>query len=268
MYLAAWLAMRRLLQEDVILHENVGKFDQQILVQALGSHYNLKRVMMSAAELGGAGARERAITICWHKSKICDTLLAWDLVAQLFNRPSTLTYQNLCVATAKELQDDFEWLARRKCSPLKEVEQLPDATHPTSFESALSPVEQDWLAAYRQKWPGRVYQLNQDPVKHAQKSKANGILQTIIRNSYILFMDEQRRCLTPREMLINQGFPLRSSLRDIATGGSQSCSFDKDRVRLRPEVVHQVGNTMHVNMIGAGIMWALAFARRADHCLP
>ena len=68
-HLATWLAMRRMHQEDWIIHENVTRFDTQLLVEALGELYHIDRVDMDAANLGHGATRARAITVLIHKKK-------------------------------------------------------------------------------------------------------------------------------------------------------------------------------------------------------
>lgn len=106
------------------------------------------------------------------------------------------------------------------------------------FEQCLCDYEFDWLQAYRQKFPGRAWSLNQNPDGRSMKSSAEGTLQTIIRNVHLVWADAANpdgsevsqnvptvsRWLTATELLLTQGFPAFPHLY-----GHMHCSFAVDR---------------------------------------
>lgn len=76
-----WAALRRHLQEPLVLHENVESFGTDLLADALGDLYYIVRTHDDICNLGWAGYRVRQIVILMLKSwvgpiwKACPHLL-------------------------------------------------------------------------------------------------------------------------------------------------------------------------------------------------
>ena len=190
----------------------------------------------------------------------------------MFIRPTKLTFRDYFVSTEDEIDEDYKWVSTRNSSDPSVAGSSSASSSDVAgrYEGALHKYEHDFLVEYRKRWPNRCYQLNQNPAKHAHKSRDDGELHTIIRNCHILFADgpNMNRALTPQEVLIAQGFPLNEELSKIATGCQPCCSFELQRERSRNEMMMQAGNSININMIGAAQLFLLGFVRRSDFFLP
>lgn len=125
------------------------------------------------------------------------------------------------------------------------------------FYECLSPVVREWLHEYIRRWPGCVYNLNQNPFGFAVRSTTT-TLNTVIKNAGQMWSHIHKRWLTPSELLVAQGFPVRSSF----THGRPCCSFAVERPphmppRKRSAIIGQAGNSMNCNI--AGIMLLFCF---------
>ena len=73
------------------------------------------------------------------------------------------------------------------------------------------------------------------------------------KNVGLVWDDESGRWFTPSDLLVAQGFR-HSRLDDVVTNSFQITSPDSRRI----DTVQQMGNSMHVNAIGAVIAFCLA----------
>ena len=100
--------------------------------------------------------------------------------------------------------------------------------------------------------------------KHPQKSTTVR-MNTIIKNCHIIMSAEHKRWLCAKELLVSQAIPAYGFLAAASCGTVRNwCSFNVDRKRSRTAMAGQAGNTMNVNMIGAGLLYILGFAIRVD----
>ena len=66
----AWCALRVLLQEPLILHENSDRFPIELLFRLLGHLYHIDSTIVEALKYGGGVRRKRRLTRLIHKGKV------------------------------------------------------------------------------------------------------------------------------------------------------------------------------------------------------
>eukprot|EP00959_Pyramimonas_sp_CCMP1952_P256068 5348486-Pyramimonas_sp.AAC.2 len=102
------------------------------------------------------------------------------------------------------------------------------------------------------------FSLHQDAIKWATRGSVM-CTHTLIKNMGIVFSNAHGRWLTWRELLMLQGFPIypgaKVNLEPTVFDYSRSSVFFPDRKR--NQVLGQVGNTMNLNVIGAGMLWLM-----------
>ena len=69
-YFAAWVGLRRLLEEPQVIHENVTRFDAEILEQTLGDKYTVATAELDSPNFGMPVRRDRRYTVLLHKQKM------------------------------------------------------------------------------------------------------------------------------------------------------------------------------------------------------
>ena len=74
---------------------------------------------------------------------------------------------------------------------------------------------------------------------------------------------EKSRWLTPRELLVAQGFPIREAV--LTPRDPPTTSFDVPvDARRRSQTIHRAGNAMHVNVIGLVFLYSLTQIKDHD----
>lgn len=134
----------------------------------------------------------------------------------------------------------------------------PDDSNP--YAMALIPSERKRLEEYLEKFPKHVYDLNQNLVKKLI-SPTDGNLHTIIRNCGLVWNPtlQPPRWLVPQEIALAMGLPVDPD--SVATTGV-SCWMSRvpatgaanNAHRTHRSSLNQLGNSMHVNAIGAVVM--------------
>ena len=85
---AAWVTMRRAIQEACVVMECSDRFDGSLLDDALADIYAIQGLVLEATELGAPGHRSRFWAICLHKTEIvkvcCSLRNMWPLFRRTF----------------------------------------------------------------------------------------------------------------------------------------------------------------------------------------
>lgn len=277
--LMTWLALRLLLQEEVVIHENVIGFPPAILVTMLGHIYHVFPLELGPNILGHPVCRARRITILVHKSSVA--LVAngspWADMAILCSRrlKPTFSWRAYFLASQDELKGELQWAegrvgcyrhlnAEEKAALPEEIRRLAELSQ---FTKALTISElKTWSEYMRLRGRGGVYNLNQTPGCRDMYSTGQ-CLNTLISNSGMVMSDAHKRWMTPYEKLLTQGFAV---FPEVCPEGVR-CSFLVQREALglsprrRNAIAFQAGNAMHTNVIGVAILWVLSFtAARQD----
>ena len=172
-----------------------------------------------------------------------------------FARPTTLTWRSLLVASSSDLHDEKVWAAARRpvMQRLNARGLNPQDIESLRFEDLLSEAEIDVWGHYRLRHPSDVaWSLNQYPQNDRSRTSTPTILHTVIKNVGLVWDDESGRWFTPSDLLAAQGF--RHSRLDVVTNSFQITAPD----RTRSDMVQQMGNSMHVNAIGAVIAFCMS----------
>ena len=201
-YLFCWMLQRLLLEDDYALQENVASFTTRIISDTLGHMYHVEQTLLDPRDYGWPVARVRKYTVLMHKAKTGAMRQPLNVFARLFHRSpiaeatssaNTPAWDIFLIAGPSELKQELMWAASRPHSSCKEdssssgTELDPlDSTSNGSFWQALTPSEQGFLQGYQLKWPGQVFQLNQNPAVTATTSEQTH-LATLIKNSGILW---------------------------------------------------------------------------------
>ena len=130
----------------------------------------------------------------------------------------------------------------------------------SEFEQTLTTTEIENYNCYKQRRPSCCYMLGQSATEHAQHSTQT-VLNTIIKNSGCVMSSIHRRWMTPRELIVAQGFPCYD---ELLPGASACTRLNTDRERRRNNIIEHAGNAMHVNMIGSAMTYALGCVHRLD----
>ena len=208
-----WLALRLLLQEGCIIHENVENFDIQLLTRYLDRLYIVTTAILHLPSLGFPIRRTRRLTICVHRSKVV-VRLPWSVtVAHQCQRRCAIDFVAFMIADASEIEEERKWAAGRKqqkkgCRKVVDVPALMEAAdvRDSRMVQALNETEMKHLRTYRKKWPQCAYMLGQNPLAVAAHS-TKSVLMCQIKNQHITFVDGMDRWITGRELLSLQGFP-------------------------------------------------------------
>ena len=202
-YFITWILMRAMLQETYVLHENVPAFDVEILLDALGSWYEIESIVIDASQFGWPMNRKRRYTVLRHRVKSLPFRSPLTIFTQMFFR-SPLVEDDECmdrqdtsqswpkwscflVATLEELKDDIQWASSRPLSQAKELANIdldPLSSH--TFHTCLTEKEEEYLKKYSERFPGLAYSLNQDPEFGPTRSSRQS-LQCLIKNMGILW---------------------------------------------------------------------------------
>lgn len=279
----AWVAQRRALEEAIVAHENVKQYPVEFLEYFLGDKYLVQTCLVNAKNLGWPVVRVRRITLLLHKGKIRAILRPWpDIASGRCHRECRTTWRSFLCASPAELQEELEWAQSRPGS-LFHLATLSDAPqlavqpgdpeerqkgkrelaaeldvfwNKSAFTKALTYFELQNLRNYVRFYGGdRVYSLGQDALTHKQLSSTTH-LHTLIKNVGMLFSWPDLRWLTPVEVLMFQGFPIPKHVK----AHGERTSFEVPRsTRSRRAMLEQAGNSMHVNVMGVAVLWALSY---------
>lgn len=116
LHLMIWLAQRRVLQEQAIIHENVEAFPTSLLQEMLGDMYSIESCVVDAAEFGSAAVRRRRWTFLLHKSCVRVHPCSWESWLSSCKRKFESHWEEFMVASEQDVADDFQWMSSRRGS--------------------------------------------------------------------------------------------------------------------------------------------------------
>ena len=265
----SWVAQRRRVQEDTILHENVKEFPVELLMKNFSDIYVVGRetsLTVNASAFGQAYDRTRRLTWLQHKRTVVTSptrCLQWPQLAKALERTCCMDWTVYFQGRPEETQDELVWASSRTRS------HATTSRFPSSqFEAALTDTEARRLAEYRMVCPDGVVLLGQEPEHFAMHNHDN-LLPCIIRSRGFVWSMRHGRWLTSNEMLAVHNFPVLPATRAFQA----ECSFVRSRKsyglkeRTRSTVIHQAGNGMSLAMVGAAMMWRILMPCHAQSSL-
>ena len=252
----AWLAHILSVEHTVFVSENVHSEDLvRTIIDFLGHLYHIQVVRDEAnpCRLGWPVNRARQFLVGFHKMKKAEPPIWLKNFVARFARPTTLTWRSLLVASELDLRSDKAWASIRKpvLQRLTARKLQYEDLDSLRFEDLLSDAEMEVLRNYRQLHSSScAWSLNQYPQNDRPRISTPTTLHTVIKNVGLVWDDETGRWFTPSDLMAAQGF--RYSGLDVATN-----SFQVPAKRKRTDTVEQMGNSMHVNAVGAVIAWCI-----------
>ena len=279
--------MRLNIMEPIIVQENVKMFSEDLISTFLGDAYYVDAVVLDALDVGWPSKRERKWTVCRHKQKILSELSPLNQFVRRFMRICQTTWREYFfaekfnhtgkLAMGDEFEVEVQWAQNRKASRAYNKEPL-DPKDINSFEASLNGTEVSYHEAYIEEDPQheKVYQLNQNPLAKMGMTSTCTQLMTMIHNLHFLYSSMFRRWMTSSELIVAQGFPLHPEINAWAFTEEgpagvvyPASSFNMKRPtkfgeRKARQVGGQVGNSMHVNVVGIVMLWCLVSPKRVD----
>lgn len=257
-FLFAWIGLRRLVQEPVIIQENVTKFCVSYLEKFIGDLYFIDVSVEQSGDFGVPCMRERQFIVCRHKVKTLGWRMPLNAFTRHFHRPCKCTFQIFFDARREDLEADLKWAAARKRSCASQsstgIDEL-SVDDASSWLLGLTEEEVKHLNYYVAKWPGRVYYLNQNPEVTAMKSTPEK-LNTMIKNIGAMWTESTSppRLMHPLEILTTQCIPVKLE----HSGNVPTSSFQIHRPgRSRVAMAGQGGNAMNVCVVGNIVLYGL-----------
>jgi hypothetical protein len=110
---AAWVALRRMLQEPQVVVENVPGFNIEILEAAL-EMYAIMPELICPTTYGCPGKRLRAWIFLLHRLTILSVWGAYANTTDLWTRTFVGTFHEIMIATEEELLAELEWAINKK----------------------------------------------------------------------------------------------------------------------------------------------------------
>jgi site-specific DNA-cytosine methylase len=279
-----WCSIVRHLKFKVVIAENVRQFGSKPYDDELGDLYVCSRVVHNPVTQGWATERQRQFVYLFLKEWIypvmgsanipaspvsLEATLQLDRVRSLFDRKCMFTWDRYLIASDMEIAAELEWAASRK--DVRQRHAHGDDVFgdvPGSFLHALNLSERTRLTQYRASNPHDVADLSQNPITRPLVSRRNN-LNTIMKNVGIMFLPEfatytpegqttaepralPSRWLTASELFTAMGFPVTES---AVSRTFALCHVSRGLPavpgRSHRSLWNQVGNTMHLNSIGA-----------------
>lgn len=241
----AFMALRLLLEEPIVVQENVVQFAPGLLKDFLFSMYFLDVADEDSWNFGVPSHRNRRWIVMRHRCKTLQAISPLSDFMKRFYRICNITWKAFLVADAAELTEELQWAMGR--TTVKKEEGITIDT-PNAFRMALNPTEAKYLSVYESQWPDRAYSLAQNPESgFGMKSAADGGLHTLLKNVGIIFAGD--RWLSPKETLVSQLFPVAPCVKDEHA----TCSFNLPRShgsRSREVMKGQAGNSMNNAVAG------------------
>ena len=262
-HLFVWMGLMRMLFIPLIIAENVPGFPISSF-DAFLPMYTVHTTIFSNTDFGHCVERRRRYTVLCLKTTFTLTRPLSDIASVLGRvRSPTHTWTDYMVACDDEMRQELTWASTRKGS--NRITPLALTDH-DCFVQALLPWElANFITAQRHK-SGVVYTLSQNADVRTCWS-SDDVLHTVIANNHMLFSDVHRRWLTARETLSLQGFPVyRQHFEYIGAQYFPLCCFNRSRIsiglpgRKRSALVRQAGDSMHVCVVGAVILWTTAYS--------
>jgi site-specific DNA-cytosine methylase len=162
---AAWIALRLVLAEPIVIVEESDQLDPTILPRVMGDDYIVQWTLICATQLGWPVRRRRFWAVAVHKAFVLTTYTSLSNVVRLFERlnPGNVSFHVFRESSDEELKAELTWAVHRKdtgSGGMSVDDMLTQLEKP--FRHALIPSEMANLVTYESTWPHRVYMLNQD----------------------------------------------------------------------------------------------------------
>ena len=128
-----------------------------------------------------------------------------------------------------------------------------------AFLACLSRQELARYARYEELYPGEACDLGQNPDKKAVCTSGRR-LHTLTRSTWLVMDRKSDRWMTAQELLTSQGWPI--SAERVKAAGT-SCIYIRCNNKYAPprrtfrSMRNQVGNAIHINMIGSVTMMSI-----------
>ena len=184
-----------------------------------------------------------------------------EVVNAIFARACAYSPNEYFIADAEEIAELRNWASSRKetlkrhSGAIEQAQQF-DCDPPDSWERTLITSERQRLEWYRGFRPGGIYDLGQTKQKQIS-TPAAGPLHCLIRGMGLVWVQslEVPRVATAAELASAMGFPILPAWADAVQA---RCLWTRGnpapQSRSRCNMLHQIGNSMHVNCIGAVLM--------------
>ena len=259
-HLLIWVALMRLVLPQIIICENVPSFPPRILVKYLPM-YSIDTVVLSNLGFGHCIERRRRYTTLHLRTEVrlVRELASIEPCLGRDKDPESHTWPQYLVAQEGELSQELGWANARFPGAAPSTMSDDDA-----FYKALNHWERDHLNKAKAKAPAQCYTLSQDPDKRKCWSSSDHI-HTLIANTHMLWAEPVRRWFTARETLSLQGFPVHPCHLAYLNNSTGLCSFNYSRIgnglraRSRRAMVQQAGDSMHVSVVTAAVLWVGAY---------
>ena len=182
------------------------------------------------------------------------------MVAEVFDRQASYDWTAFLVATEGDIEDERSWSRTRPA-----VKSMRDDMENDLFKDALdtglgsiTKAERWRYSRYATLYPGEACDVNQDPDARPYTTY-DGKLMTLISNIGLvmlpqhLFEEFGNRWITNKELFTAMGFAITRAHVEAADGTTNQFSegVAKPSSRTHRSQSEEVGNTMHVNVIGA-----------------
>ena len=274
-YWLAWTALMLLVRPVWMLCENVEQFPVQIVHDMFQHLYDVSSVVLCGTNFGKPVRRRRRYTLLVLRSRA--TLSRPLSSVTDFHRPRSPdhTWHNYKCAVRGEQLAELRWAYGRKTNTaVTKLDTVSEFTR-EHWHNALLPAEQERLRNYLSghDCSKSVISVGQDPLVSPTYSGAQ-VLHCITRSCHIMWAEPWGRWLTVREMLLAQGFPTSQFALACVQHKEESdvltpvTSFNCSRLskmlppRDRPDVAHQCGNSMQVEVVGACVFFATLYVHK------
>jgi len=175
-----------------------------------------------------------------------------NTVAQLFNRVCRISWEDCMIGNEEEIEEECEWARTRPG-----VKQRHLALEDCPFRGEEGPLgclttsERKRYERYKELFPGQAVDVSNDPNVRPIYSKGSR-LQTLLANQGLTMSPKHDRWLVCSELLTTMGFPITTdAVKMCGTACEFSRSLEPSSLRTRASCAKQVGNSMHINSIGA-----------------
>ena len=230
----------------------------------LGNTYDIERDVINCNKQGWRINRLRQYVVGRHKGlkmRIGYNLNSKQLLVDCFERGCCYRFDCYLTSTTEELQSERQWACNRPKVKARHMLENPigleyahDAV--TSYEYCLTCGERERLDQFLQSHPDFAWDLGQSS-QRMLKSKLDGNLHTLIKGAGLLWVPSLQppRWMTAPECFTAMGWPISNEHVQLL---NVTCPFTRGSTgypgRSRSSQIAQIGNSMHVNSIGAVMM--------------
>ena len=236
--------------------------------------YDICSCVLANTSFGHCVERRRRYTLLHLKTRVtlCRQLSHVVDVLGRTRSPSHTWREYFCQAPDSELSNDLAWASLRVPGQRTLPLTLADAD---AFEKSLLDWEKYSLKIARSDQRNCVYTLSQNADNRRSWSRGD-VMQTLIAHSHMMWSDVHNRWLSARKVLSLQGFPVHAHhfkyLGIHESDLCKLCSFNASRAssgmpaRNRSAMVRQAGDSMHVSVVGAALLWSAMYTEPS--CTP